>query len=217
MGTVLHHRLVCYGDSITQGYDLPANLHWPAILCELLAESSTDRLEIFVRGVGGNTASMGMDRIENDLRSVLPATVLLEFGINDAYVNPWSESPRSTVENYRIQMESMVAYVLKQGGHPVLINNHPIARRTEAHRQGNGRLLADNMEAYRSAIIELAARLELDLIDLAALLGHEFLDTLHADGVHLTPESSRLYGEAVYQGLQSLQCLCAQTALLSIK
>src|SRR4051812_46898497 len=73
--------LVCFGDSITAGYGLPAGQAYPAALQRKLDRSGY-RYEVNNQGTSGATSK---DAVAN-LRTVLqlhPAVVIVEFGGND--------------------------------------------------------------------------------------------------------------------------------------
>jgi lysophospholipase L1-like esterase len=199
-----HQRIICFGDSITNPADLPVNFHWPSVLASRLNAGGPPVKEVFFRGLGGITSAIGMDRIITDVGPLLPALVLLEFGINDAYVNPWSTKPRNDVSGYLAQMEAMVTFIRAREGEPVFINNHPLLAIPDQHTQGNGRSIVENLKGYRAELKKLARRLKVPLLDLPSELGPDFRSALHTDGIHLTPASSVMYGEAVFRFLSKL-------------
>ena len=86
-----HRRVICFGDSITHAQDCAEADRWTTQLAFQLEQASPGRFEVFNRGIGGNTTALGLDRIQNDVISLLPGLVLIEFGINDSYVFPWAK------------------------------------------------------------------------------------------------------------------------------
>jgi len=88
------YRLVALGDSITYGYGVPAQAAYPAILARRLARAMPDRSVAVVNsGVNGQTAVMGLARLERDVLLYRPHVVLIAFGLNDAHLNRsvWDE------------------------------------------------------------------------------------------------------------------------------
>lgn len=203
-------RIVCFGDSITEGADIPVTHHWPKVMAEQLLALGVQVEEVYARGVGGNTAAMGMDRIDAQLAPLLPAVVLLEFGINDAYVNPWATEPRATVEQFTAHISAMIRYVRCKGGTPILLNNHPLQWNADLHSQGNGCSIVQNVLPYREAVRRLPQSENVALLNLEAALGDEFISSLHTDGIHLGLESSLLYGRAVAATLWSIPTLASE-------
>ena len=74
-------RLVALGDSLTAGYQLPANAAFPAVL-EAELKKRGHAVEIANAGVSGDTSTGGLDRLD---WSVPEGTdgVILELGAND--------------------------------------------------------------------------------------------------------------------------------------
>ena len=105
-------NIVCFGDSITQGQGLAENHRWTARLAFLLEERFPGRFDVFNKGVGGNTTALALDRIQTDVLPLLPAIVLIEFGINDAYVYPWCRTPRVGLKDFRANLEEIIRQVV---------------------------------------------------------------------------------------------------------
>jgi acyl-CoA thioesterase-1 len=74
-------KLVALGDSLTAGYNLPADAAFPAVL-EKALRARGHAVEVANAGVSGDTASGGLDRLD---WSVPEGTdgVILELGAND--------------------------------------------------------------------------------------------------------------------------------------
>ena len=87
-------RIICFGDSITQCQGFAEADRWTARLAFLLEKKLPGQWEVYNRGVGGNTTAMALDRFQTDVLPLLPGFVIIEFGINDAYVLPWCRTPR---------------------------------------------------------------------------------------------------------------------------
>ncbi|TCR60347.1 acyl-CoA thioesterase-1 [Bosea sp. BK604] len=75
-------KLVVLGDSLSAGYNLPANAAFPAVLEQALRQKGI-AIEIANAGVSGDTVQGGLDRLD---WSVPDGTdgVILELGANDA-------------------------------------------------------------------------------------------------------------------------------------
>ena len=74
-------KLVAFGDSLTAGYRLPADVAFPAVLERMLKAKGRD-VSIANAGVSGDTTTGGLDRLD---WSVPDGTegVILELGAND--------------------------------------------------------------------------------------------------------------------------------------
>ncbi len=88
------YRIVCLGDSITYGEDLPAQQAYPAVLDSLLSDSTPDLPLIVINsGIRGNTAVQGLERVERDVLWYKPHAVVIAFGWNDARLGYWPLDP----------------------------------------------------------------------------------------------------------------------------
>ena len=74
-------RIVCLGDSLTAGYQLPADAAFPVVL-EKALRAAGKNVEVANAGVSGDTSSSGLERLD---WSVPDGTdiVILELGAND--------------------------------------------------------------------------------------------------------------------------------------
>jgi lysophospholipase L1-like esterase len=88
------YRIVCLGDSITFGEDLPYEQSYPAVLANLLRQKHAG-LDVAVvnAGIGGHTAVRGLARLERDVLWYKPHVVVVAFGINDAHLGHWPLDP----------------------------------------------------------------------------------------------------------------------------
>lgn len=199
-----HRRVICFGDSITHAQACAEADRWTTQLAFQLEQASPGRFEVFNRGIGGNTTALALDRIQNDVISLLPGLVLIEFGINDAYVFPWAKIPRVALPGYMENLAEILRQVRAAQGEAVLIINHPITTRTDQHPQGNNISVGANLEPYSQEARAWARNENLTVIDLPELLKQEgvSMDEFWSDdGVHLSPLGNRLYANFVFSSL----------------
>jgi len=88
------YRIVCFGDSITFGEDLPYAQAYPAVLEDLLRQRYPD-LDVVVinAGIRGHTSVQGLRRLERDVLWYQPHVVLSAFGVNDGNLGYWPLDP----------------------------------------------------------------------------------------------------------------------------
>jgi lysophospholipase L1-like esterase len=199
-----HRRVVCFGDSITHAQACAEADRWTTQLAFQLEQASPGGFEVFNRGIGGNTTALALDRIQNDVIPLLPGLVLIEFGINDAYVFPWAKIPRVALPGYMENLAEILRQVRAAQGEAVLIINHPITTRTDQHPQGNNISVGENLELYSQEARAWARNENLTVIDLPELLKQEVVsmeEFWSDDGVHLSPLGNRLYANFVFSSL----------------
>lgn len=200
-------RIVCFGDSITEARGYAEHARWTSDLASRFEREMPGRAEVHDRGVGANTTALALDRIHLDVLPLLPAIVVIEFGINDAYVFPWGKIARASLGEYQRNLGEIVRQVRRKKGLPVLVINHPITTRTDLHPQGNGLSIAQNCASYNRAAHRLAKARAVPTIDLPRLLKRDAvpLDSFWAeDGVHLSSAGNVIYGRLVFEELGRL-------------
>ncbi len=80
--TALSQTLLVLGDSLSAGYQMPAEKSWPALLPPLLAQQAQPTTVINA-SISGNTSGNGLARLPNLLKQHKPDFVLIELGAND--------------------------------------------------------------------------------------------------------------------------------------
>jgi len=199
--------VICFGDSITHAQAASELGRWTGLLATRLETHSSGQYEVFNRGIGGNTTQHALDRLHHEVRPLLPGIVLLEFGINDAYVFPWAAIPRISVAEYRRNLGEITRQIQLHKGTPVWIINHVLTERTDLHPQGNGQSIGYNLLPYNSTLKEFIHETQGASIDLPERLqatGHDPDALLSPDGIHLSPSGNSLYSELVFNGLKPL-------------
>ena len=189
-------RVACIGDSITWGFTLlnPRKQSYPALLQEKLGE------EYEVRNFGYNDASARFDadtpyvrkRVYQNSLTWNPDIVLLMLGTNDTKTRNWD--PDIFRRDYRRIVESYLALP----SHPRVILIAPIRIFTVLGIPWLG-VHPDTMEeGVRPAIREIAAQMNLELIDLQDL----FTDNqFYRDGVHPQRTGAQMMAEAIWSGM----------------
>ncbi len=101
-----HGKIVFYGDSITEMCD--TDTYYPD-------------LDIVNRGISGDTTAGMLERLENNLLSIEPSTVLFLGGINDVDKNISVEEITNNIENIVSQIKTRLpeCKVIVQSVYPV--------------------------------------------------------------------------------------------------
>ncbi len=80
--TTLSQTLLVLGDSLSAGYQMPAEKSWPALLPPLLAQQAQPTTVINA-SISGDTSGNGLARLPKLLKQHKPDFVLIELGAND--------------------------------------------------------------------------------------------------------------------------------------
>lgn len=199
--------VVGYGDSITKGYALPPGTGWVELLSKTLKTKDGQVIPVFNAGGNGNTSREGLRRISNDVLSHMPGTVFVEFGGNDGVHD---EKRNVGIEEFERNLITIDEKITSKGGAVVFVTFPPIV--DEWHAASKDPYVKERggvdkyVEQYREKTREIAKRLGRPLFDLDKLLrdaikekGQEKI--INKDGVHLTPESSKIVADAIQKFL----------------
>ncbi len=198
-------RIICFGDSITQGNEGGA---WPDILQEALDRWQPGRFEVINKGRSGNTSAQGFDRFESEVIPDLPGVLIIEFGINDSNHRGWARVPRAVPQEFEKNIREFRRIATANGSRCVFIINHRLQPRIEKYiNQGNGRSYQANLDPY-NAIIRQVAEDNGDLfVDLPRHMAENHVDLetfLYDDGVHLSQAGTKQYGQWVFDVIQAI-------------
>ncbi|WP_127587880.1 SGNH/GDSL hydrolase family protein [Paenibacillus koleovorans] len=195
--------IICFGDSITQGSS--EEIRWTTVLQKKLEERfGEERYTVVNAGIGGNTTANAFDRLEKDVIERLPATVLLEFGINDSNHRPWASVPRVSVLEYEKNMREFHRVIQKRGGRCFFVLNHPLEEPPGFYIQGNGLTFQQNLEPYNEVVRKLSEELEVPVLDLPRGLRERRTPLIQfwtGDGVHLSEYGNAVYADIVFEQL----------------
>lgn len=140
------NRLVCLGDSITDGYT------FGQIVMQSLREAGRPAPAVICAGVGSDTASMMVARLDRTVLVFAPRWVVFSAGANDALRGV-------TPADYETALRAIVARVTEQGGRMVLMTPCVLTHRegaTPAAREAHGQTVAARLDAYEAIIRRVA-------------------------------------------------------------
>jgi acyl-CoA thioesterase-1 len=103
--------LVCFGNSITNGFGVEPDQSFPAILGRILG------VRVINSGLDGDTTEGGLARVDSDVLRHRPDVVTVEFGANDYLMGIEEDEARRDIELMlgRIQDSGARAVVLSLG------------------------------------------------------------------------------------------------------
>jgi acyl-CoA thioesterase I len=106
-------RIVCIGDSLTEGYDLPADQAFPAELQRLLAAKGRE-VVVVNAGTNGATSASGPSKLRWQLKNK-PDVVVLALGANDGLRGQSVEALRDNLDATITQAKQAGVKVLLAG------------------------------------------------------------------------------------------------------
>lgn len=168
--------VVAVGDSITYAEHLPREQAWTTLLSDRLG------CPVLNKGVCADTTRLGLERFPRDVQEPLaahdgPATVVIQFGANDA--NRWQTDRGLN----RVSPDAFKANLIEMIDRADAFDAETIVLCTIARHARGGRLREDCMD-YSAVIREVAEdAIDVDLFDAEALGQLSYLDGLHLDAL----------------------------------
>lgn len=197
-------KVVAFGDSITAGEGVPKGCkNWTDVLKERFS------LKFINSGIGGNTTSQAIERIDRDMLSHKPDFVLINFGMND-HVMEEKNKPKVELKLYEKNISEIINKVKCIGAEPILIttnyiiegneNKYYYSRHNPSYYDDVGGAQAW-LDKYIDKVRNISAVMNVPIIDIRKVCEnydrYEFLRSLKNDkiddGVH-----PHLLGISVY-------------------
>ena len=193
-------RIVCHGDSLTEGADVAENERWTSLLADGLG------VEVTNTGIGGDTSGGMLARFSAEVIPKGPDITVVMGGTNDLWWN-------LDVEIVLANIFSMVCQSRSRQIQAAVALPFPISRELAQQRDFAPPLGGyDNFTAKQrrltAALGRAAREYEVPAIDLSEL----FLDTAGAvrreyyltDGLHANPRGHRAIARAMAQVLRPM-------------
>ncbi len=197
-------KIICFGDSITESGGGDGG--WITLLGETLNADPERSCEMINCGFSGRTSGEGLDRLGEFVLPHLPGVLLIQFGINDAYVHLWQRISRVSVNEYARHLGEIVRIARERHSQPVIVVAHPLGSRNPGN-QGNRLSQAQNVEPYQAIARRVAAEESVPCIDLPALArdrGLSAAEITGGDGVHLAPAGHTFLADAIGKNLYEI-------------
>ncbi|MFT5140153.1 MAG: lysophospholipase L1-like esterase/endonuclease/exonuclease [Rhodothermales bacterium] len=121
--------LVAFGDSTTatSGWTPSIKEVYAQCLPKTLAEHGI-RAEVINAGIGNTTTLDGRERLDADVRSHAPDIVIIQFGINDSWIDAdyGQTKPRLTRDAFRDNLHYFIDTLRKDGADIILMTPNPM-------------------------------------------------------------------------------------------
>lgn len=92
-------KVLCLGDSLTEGYGVDKKDAYPAVLQSLLEKKGIKNVEIVNAGISGSTSASSLRRLQWHLKSKSkPQVIILALGANDGLRGQDVENSRKNLE-----------------------------------------------------------------------------------------------------------------------
>ena len=158
----------CFQDGTTTVNLVRETQTWYSIMARIMSDWVENGVEVTNAGISGNTSSRSLARLERDVLSQSPDTVLVMFGAEDALAGVESAA-------FRENLKKIVEGITARNAMPVLMTPTPISERMTATgcTLEELRRRQERLSALAQAVRKLADEKLLPLID----LHRYFMDT----------------------------------------
>jgi acyl-CoA thioesterase-1 len=156
-------RIMTLGDSITRGErtGVRADETFSSVLQKELRERKINA-DVVNIGIGGERTDQALNRLAKDVIAQKPAAVVVMYGTNDSYVDKGQKEPRLTLDQYRANLEALVAELRKANIKTVLMTP---PRWGDKAANGAGENPNVRLEKYVAVCREVAAKTNTPLAD----------------------------------------------------
>ena len=203
------HRVVCLGDSITQGGEGPGGYVW-LVRHYLKALYPEQNIETINAGISGHKSNDMLARYKRDVLDKKPDLVTISVGVNDVWHgfydgHPKGDGPRGiSVEDYTKNVDTMVTQAQEAGAKVVILSTTVIYENLNSPENRKA-------EKYNEALREIARNHHCEFVDFQrpfrSLIstyrnvtgGHD--NFLTGDGVHMNAEGNKVMAHTILSGL----------------
>ena len=203
------HRIVCLGDSITQGGEGPGGYVW-LVRHYLSALYPQQNIEVINAGISGHKSTDMIARFQHDVLDRKPDLVTISVGVNDVWHgfydnHPKGDGPRGIpLDSYRKNVDTMITQAQNAGAKVVVLSTTVIQE--DLNSPENAKAVR-----YNAALRDLAREHKAVWVDYQKpfrdLIGAYRKDTgardllLTVDGVHMNSAGNKIMAYALLSGL----------------
>lgn len=193
-------KIICHGDSLTQGADLNERDTWPALVAKTL------HLDVINTGISGDTTGGMLGRFYASVIEKNPDVVLITGGTNDLW---WALEANTVLAN----MFTMACQAEHHGIVPVLGLPIPICREKAQIQDfmaplGGYDRCAEKLKLLVRELKRLALENDIPVLDFYHLFldeaGEVITDYFLEDGLHANKKGHLLMAEKAVELLRSL-------------
>ena len=196
-------RIIFFGDSITQAGVNPKG--YISVLRDLVkSKGQENKYELIGAGIGGNKVYDLYLRLEDDVLSKDPSTVVIWVGVNDVW-HKRSSGTGTDADKFEKFYNALIKKLKEKNIKVLLCTPAAIGEKTDFSNELDG-----DLNKYAAIIRQIATNNNCELIDLRkAFLDYNLVNNkkneekgiLTTDRVHLNDAGNKLVAEEMYKHL----------------
>lgn len=194
---IAFETIVALGDSVTLGVRRDGSVKPDQTFVALLGNEPGRK--VVNAGIGGNNTDQMLARLNSDVLSHQPDTVIIMAGLNDAaYIDPGPVArtwPRVSAEKFEGNLTAMVRAIKAAGARVILMTPNPMTARYPYSNLGfyRGNDINHGLRLYHVATIEVGRKESACVVDVFdAIMKESQWESMLPDGIHPNPEGHRL-------------------------
>lgn len=198
-------QILCFGDSITQGYTDEFG-GWTQRLRRYFDSRYVSRYngdlvpshDVFNLGISGDTSTGLLHRMEGEIRPRLldeQAIIVIAIGTNDSIFRQNGEEVEVTAEHFSQNLERLVTQAKEITGRVILIGLLPCeeSKMQPMPWSSSGKSYSnERLSEFNQIVVETANKYEIPVVDVFASVLKEGPEKYLADGIHPNSEGHTL-------------------------
>lgn len=195
-------RIVCFGDSVTFGWNVMYEYSYPSQLEKLLLKNLS-HLKVINSGIGGNTIIDANKRLEKDVLNFKPDVVVINFGLNDGMIS--GSVPDIDIKDFENHYNVLIDKLNHDDLKIIILGINPVTELFPEKENENFRKEQKKIyEIYNEKILEIAKNNNLEYINLWKSFGEKvnLAEYIQNDGIHPNKKGLKLIAELVYEKIK---------------
>jgi lysophospholipase L1-like esterase len=196
-------RIVCFGDSVTFGWNMKYEYSYPSQLEKLFVKEFS-QIKVINSGIGGNTIADANKRLDKDVSSFKPDVVTINFGLNDGMIS--GSVTNIDIKDFENYYNDLIKKLNSSDLKIIILGINPVTESfPEKENENYRKKQREVYEIYNEKILEIAKNNNLEYINLWEAFNKES-DTqeyIQTDGIHPNKKGSSLIAELVYEKIKN--------------
>ncbi len=195
-------RIVCFGDSVTFGWNVKYEYSYPFQLEKLMVKDFS-QIKVINSGIGGNTIIDANKRVNKDVINFKPDVVIINFGLNDGMIS--GSIPNIDIKEFENYYNDLIKKLKIFDLKIIILGINPITELfPEKENENYKKKQRQIYEIYNEKILDIAENNNLDHINLwEAFNKADLIEYIQTDGIHPNKKGLGLIAEIVYEKIKN--------------
>lgn len=195
-------KIICLGDSLTEGVGVDTRSTWPFIL----TQNTSSEYEVINKGIRSDTTGGMIGRLHEDVLSEKPNCVILCGGLNDC----WFDVPVNLiVANIYAVIKRLEFNGIKTivGIPPIVFDKNRLGDDFTFKPLGGWKKLYESVDSLRDTLVSICEEYEFSYVDFQDMFDNhdgDIEDLIGEDMIHPNEEGNRYICDIVYEELMEV-------------